>query len=202
MSLVKVEDIEKRDELPSDKVERFFKIHSGMLFENYTKLAEWAPFSLIKEAMTVMYVSYGDWSTHDLLFYFLRHIGPSNIYLSTWAISEDAVRLILKAKNAGLIKNLYVVADRRLKIRNSEVNALLNSIITEKVEIDCHAKVFVIEGQEDSIVNVGSGNLSNNKTIESGVVSVDEEAILFHKSWIMREIKKGRKRYEGTDTIK
>lgn len=189
-------DPRELNKIHKDPIKRFFSVAAPLIQERIDKLTDMAPFGVLYEAQNYGYVSFGDWSTHDLLFYLLQHSGPSNLYFSTWGISETAVRLIFKAKESGLIKNLYVVVDRRIEIRNSAVNALLDRCITEKAMTDCHAKVFVIESKDYVITNMGSANMSNNRRIETGHISFTPSVGHFHRDWIMDEIKKGRYEFE------
>ena len=49
-------------------------------------------FGQVAQQQSVHYVSLGDWSTHDLLFFLLGQTGPARVYFTTWAISEYAIR--------------------------------------------------------------------------------------------------------------
>jgi hypothetical protein len=116
------------------------------------------------------FVTNGRWSAHDLLFYILEQTGPAKVFMSTWALSEKAVRLFLDGIKSGIIQELNAVFDRRLKIRKAEVMQLAESVCSKIVLIDCHAKVFVVKNDAWTVTVVGSANFTNNKRIEAGVI--------------------------------
>lgn len=132
-------------------------------------------FPELNNGESIAYMSAGRWSAHDLLFYLLSITGPAKVYFTTWAINEIAARLLAKAKETGLISELYFVLDRRIEIRNPNVLQLVKAISDKYIFIDCHAKNFVIENDKWIITNIGSANMSNNKRIESGVILTDRE---------------------------
>ena len=59
------------------------------------------------------YASMGEWSTHDLLFHFLNQTGPAEVYFTTWAISEFAIRQLYAFVSSGLITKLSGIFDYR-----------------------------------------------------------------------------------------
>lgn len=137
----------------------------------------------------IHYVSMGEWSLHDLVFHLLSITGPAEITMATWSVSEDAVRLMLKNIEHGLIKKLSLLLDWRVKVRRPEVLSLVKSNITEIRESSCHAKLAVIENDGWQICIVGSANLTNNPRIEAGVIHADKNAADFHKKWMDAEIR-------------
>lgn len=142
----------------------------------------------VKMGQTIHYASVGEWSTHDLIFYLIKQTGPVNLYLSTWSVSEDAVRQLIEKIKSGDIKKIFAVFDWRVKVRRPQAFELANYNIADIRLSSCHAKVTVIENKEWSIAVVGSANYTNNPRIEAGVISCDKVAADFHKDWINGEI--------------
>lgn len=142
----------------------------------------------VKMGETTHYASLGEWSMHDLLFHLLTQTGPAQVYISTWSVSEDAVRQLLAKLQDGSITTLKSVFDWRVKMRRPEAYELAKYNIADIRLTTCHAKVTVIENDSWSIAIVGSANYTNNPRIEAGVISCDKKAAAFHKSWMLEEL--------------
>jgi hypothetical protein len=135
------------------------------------------------------FVTKGAWSTHDLLYYLLQHTGPASVYLSTYAISNDAATLLIDLLNTGQIKELHGVLDKRIETRNAKVRQFVGmnfSSIGDKEA--CHAKVTVIMNGEHAITLMGSSNYSNNKRIEAGIIIYSQRMAEFNRDWIINVI--------------
>ena len=142
----------------------------------------------IKQGGSSHYASLGDWSTHDLLFYLLNITGAANVYFSTWAISEFAIRQLFNLIESGLILELKGIFDYRNGIHKTAELEFLRNITTEIKAAKCHAKVCVIENDTWGIAIVGSANMTRNPRIEAGVICADKKIAAFHKGWILNEL--------------
>jgi hypothetical protein len=132
------------------------------------------------------YVSYGNWSMHELLLHLLDLTGPAEVYFTTWSLKEYPVRLMIDAIEKGKITKLCAILDSRVKIRNQDVYFLAKTQFTTLKLYDCHAKVCVIISHKWKISIVGSANMTNNPRVEAGVLSTHEHIADFHKNWILR----------------
>ena len=130
----------------------------------------------------------GDWSAHDMLFYLLNLTGPANVYFSTWAISEYAIRQLYNMIQEGLIIELHGIFDYRNGIRKPAELQFLQKITTDIKAAKCHAKVTVIENDHWGISVVGSANYTRNPRIEAGVLCCDKTVAAFHRDWILKEL--------------
>ena len=142
----------------------------------------------LEPSQSIHYASMGDWSTHDLLFYFLSQTGPAEVYFTTWAISEFAIRQLYSFVTSGLITKLSGIFDYRNGIHKPAELQFLKQITTNIKAAKCHAKVLVILNETWGISIVGSANFTRNPRIESGVCCNDRQTAEFHKSWIMAEL--------------
>jgi len=137
---------------------------------------------------TIHYASIGEWSMHDLLFHLLEQTGPADVFISTWSVSENAVRQIIAKILDGSIRKLAAIFDWRVKMRRPEAFEMAKFNISDIRLTTCHAKVTVIENEKWSIAVVGSANYTNNPRIEAGVISCDKVASDFHKNWMIEEL--------------
>ena len=143
---------------------------------------------VVSPGQSLHYVSMGDWSTHDLLFHFLSQTGPADVYFTTWAISEFAIRQLYAFVSSGLITKLSGIFDYRNGIHKPAELQFLKQITTNIKAAKCHAKVTVIQNESWGISIVTSANYTRNPRIESGVICNDLPTAEFHKSWIMSEL--------------
>jgi len=145
-------------------------------------------FGQVAQNQSVHYVSLGDWSTHDLLFFLLEQTGPARVYFTTWAISEYAIRQLYQFIEHGLILELKGIFDYRNGIRKPAELQFLQKITTDIKAAKCHAKVTVIENDQWGISVVGSANYTRNPRIEAGVLCYDKNVAAFHRDWILHEL--------------
>ena len=199
MSLFKIEDLKEPEEVETKTKSKAQKTQEKIicrLGKASKKVSE--VIGNVKMGESIHYASIGDWSMHDLLFHLLKQTGPAKVYISTWSVSENAVRMLIDKMNNGEITKMSAVFDWRVKMRRPEAFELAKFNISDIRLTTCHAKVTVIENDEWNISIVGSANYTNNPRIESGVISCDKTASGFHKFWITEEIKVS----DPFDTIK
>jgi hypothetical protein len=143
---------------------------------------------IVSPGESLHYASMGDWSTHDLLFHFLSQSGPAEVYFTTWAISEFAIRQLYAFVGSGLITRLSGIFDYRNGIHKPAELQFLKQITTDIKAAKCHAKVTVIQNETMGISIVSSANYTRNPRIEAGVICNSREIAEFHKSWILAEL--------------
>jgi len=145
-------------------------------------------FGTIAQDQVIPYVSLGDWSTHDLLFFLLEQTGPARVWFTTWAISEYAIRQLYQFVEHGMILQLKGIFDYRNGVRKPAELQFLQKITTEIKPAKCHAKVTVIENDDWGISIVGSANFTRNPRIEAGVLFTCRNVADFERNWIEREL--------------
>lgn len=73
----------------------------------------------INENPIVHFWTDGAWSMHQLLSGLLQLVGASDVWMSTYALSETSVRAMHKLMEEGLIQSLYCVIDNRVDTRSA-----------------------------------------------------------------------------------
>jgi len=136
------------------------------------------------------YATGGQWSAHELLAYVLNQTGPATVYISTWTISEDPLRVILSLIDQGLIKDLHCLFSDRILKDKIEPLQLARGLTQRMGFTKVHAKSIAVINEKHGIAIVGSGNLSRNPRIESGTIDTNRKAAEFHAHWINAEIDK------------
>lgn len=147
-------------------------------------------FPAIAQGHSYHYASAGLWSVHDLLFHLLKQTGPARIWIATWSMAEESVRMLVQGLDSGLIESLRLLIDARVTRRNASAYAFVQAHADHVRITACHAKVTVIQNDTWSIAINGSPNYTNNPRIESGVISVNRPVSDFHKEWIEAEMAK------------
>jgi hypothetical protein len=136
------------------------------------------------------FVSKGEWSMHEMLEEMLRRAGPSDVYITTWTITEDPARRIVVMKQEGLIKSLHCLLDYRIRDRKPAPFQLLQA--NADVIALAGAKATVVVGESISLCCLSSANYSRNPRFEAGIISANTEDAKFHIDWIKEAIENAR----------
>jgi len=130
----------------------------------------------------------GAWSMHHLVQYFLEQIGPAELVISTWTLTENPARILVNLKEAGLITSLHCLFDYRIQDRSPNSYQLIQSIADKIKLTKVHAKVATITQDQKGVSIVGSANFSKNKRLEAGTVFTKRTDAMFDRDWIMKKI--------------
>ena len=134
----------------------------------------------IEQGVFYHFWSFGRFAQHDLLFYLLKQIGPSNVDVATWSICTEAIERITRMKNDGRINNIRFVLDPRVKVRNPlPLQILIKNF--PYILTPCHAKVTLIYNDDWKISVVTSQNMTKNPRIERGYISTTPDVFEFDK---------------------
>jgi len=136
----------------------------------------------------VLWNSYGEWSMHELLYYMLVRHGSSNVYITTWAISEIAMRSLCNYMKEGLIKELHLLCDYRNTSRKPAELAYIEQNATRIKLGKCHAKLTVIDALAMPVLISGSANYTRNPRFESGSIHFGKEPCDFEKTAILNQM--------------
>ncbi len=142
----------------------------------------------IAENKSVHYWSDGDWSMHDMIMELLKRHKPAELFISTYALRELAVRQIIMAQDRGEIASVHMLLDYRAPVRIPEVVQLASMNVNKIGMAKVHAKVFILRGPTASISIITSANLTSNPRIECGVVSTNRDLADFHISTMQKLI--------------
>ena len=141
-------------------------------------------FGEFQPGVTLKFFTDGAWSMHHLVQYFLEQVGPSELVISTWTLTENPARILLNLKDAGLITALHCLFDYRIQDRSPKSYQLIESFADTIKLTKCHAKVATMLNEDHGVSIVGSANFSKNKRLEAGTVFTNREAALFDRNWI------------------
>lgn len=110
----------------------------------------------------------GEWAIHEVLPSLLSAVGPAEVRIATFSISEDSLRPLFFLTEEKRITHLSLLLD--LTVKRHKLGLLLFAAgITPSIRIDsCHAKLLLIENKEHHFGIVGSANLNQNLRWENG----------------------------------
>lgn len=140
----------------------------------------------------IHFVTYGKWSMHQLIIYLLGQIGPSNLYMTSWSMTEQPLRSLLNLKMQGLLLDAHCILSDRVVERTPKVFDLAQNVFSTLRLIKLHAKVSVLQNDEWCICVVGSANFTTNPRVEAGILDTHSSSAEFHKEWILNELAKSR----------
>ena len=142
----------------------------------------------LEQGRTVHYATGGRWSAHELLQFVLERTGPARVSISTWTVTEAPVRALLALREAGLITELALLFDYRIKTRCPKAVQLVAALGARVGLAKCHAKLTVVENAEWAVTILSSQNYTRNPRIEAGVLFTDRAAADFHAGWLREQL--------------
>lgn len=145
----------------------------------------------LKPNQNFHYSTAGAWSLHEMIALASEKIGPAKLYLSTWTITEEPMRVLFGLIQKGLIQELNCLFDYRIEKRKAEAFQLAKVNASRVKLVKIHAKVAILINENWAITILGSANLTKNPRIEAGVLSSSLEVAQFHRDWITNEIEHG-----------
>ena len=118
----------------------------------------------------------GQFSLSDLIDYVLAEIGPSDLYLSTWAANKDGLKKAFEFLRNGRIRNIKFMIDTGAKnYRDKDFGILLDRfgdcIRTTRI----HAKFVVIRNEKWNVIIRTSANLNKNMRLENFEIDENKE---------------------------
>lgn len=118
----------------------------------------------------------GQWSMQDLLQHLLQLTGKADVWLTTWSISEDAVRALLDMRSRDMIGDLQAVFD--YKAKEMKTKSFLMARENFKVTLArIHAKVTVLRNEQWLITITGSANWTHNPRAERQLICTVPEIV-------------------------
>lgn len=120
--------------------------------------------------VVIPYWTNNHWSTYDLLMYILSKTGPADIGFFTWGLGKQALELIKKALDQGVITDCHAVFDKGLQLRKSNIHAQALMILPNIGYTEVHGKAFVVSNENYSVTAITTSNMTKNRRLEFGVI--------------------------------
>lgn len=131
-------------------------------------------FESFNQESSYYYISNGKVSSYQLINFFLdKFCLPATLYITTWGMTELAIRNLASRKKAGQIEQLYFVFSEQTKVNKANEFQLAVSIATAYKMMPCHAKIYLIKTQNHQVSIITSSNLNRNNKLEAGTITGD-----------------------------
>ena len=146
----------------------------------------------IKQGVTQHWWSRGTFNSVRLLMYVVNQIGPCDIIMSTYSISEKSARQLWAAQDKGLIKNIRFLIDNRVRSMSPKPFQALTGFFPNMVRTaSIHAKVTTFQNDNWKISIISSMNATDNNKIERGLISTDVNVFYFDDKILNDEFERG-----------
>lgn len=126
------------------------------------------------------YYSEGEFSMHQLLEYVLSETGPAEVMLTSFSITEVAVRTFLNLTEEKKITGLQCIFDFSVKQHKAGLLFFASNITANIALAKCHAKLILIHNEKWRVAVVSSANLQINDKIEAGIIATTQEIFNFY----------------------
>jgi hypothetical protein len=138
----------------------------------------------LQQGKLIHFVSNGDWSMHDLVVELLKLYAPAELWFTTYALREFAVRQLLTALDKKQLFGVHILIDYKARARTPDVIQLAEMNVNRVYLTSVHAKVCVLKSTKGCVSINCSANWTSNPRIESGTISLNEAVANFHINWI------------------
>lgn len=126
------------------------------------------------QPFAIPFYSEGDYSMHELIDHVLEHYGePCIIRLSSFSITEEAVRMFINRKEEGIIHEISCLFDHSVKHHKLQMLFFGLHAVDHVYLYENHSKLVLFEYVGHRLLIVGSPNLNINRKIEAGLLLND-----------------------------
>lgn len=144
----------------------------------------------IEKGMKRFGLTAGQFSLSDLIEYILNKIGPSDLYLSTWAASSEGLKKTFAFLESKMIRNVKFMIDTGAKqYRDRQFGELIDRFGDCLRTTRIHAKFVVIRNENYSIVIRTSANLNRNTRLETFEIDECEKFADFFQAFFNEAFK-------------
>lgn len=132
-------------------------------------------FRPMKEACTQAAVT-NETQISDIIRWALKQTGRAEVYQSSFSISEEYIRRMIRIKEEGLITGYHLLLDHKATLKTARLAKLIEHVAEETRLGSNHSKVVLIKPQEgERVVVISSQNLTRGNRTECYIVTKDEE---------------------------
>lgn len=147
-----------------------------------TKLSKYFPSGLLP-GLVVPYAHKGEWAVHQVLPFLFAEMGPFNLSIATFNISEDALRPIFFMKENDELLNIRFLFDANIKRHKLDMLLFSANIAHQVRTSSSHMKVMLCHNDDFCLSVVGSANMNLNPRHEAGFFSTDQEIFDYYMNY-------------------
>ena len=126
----------------------------------------------------------------DVLDWVLQQLGKSEVWQTSFSISEEFIRRLYFIEKSGLVTRFNLVLDHKATNKTLKLWAFITQVITTTYLADNHSKVLLVRSEQGEVVSIiTSQNLTRGNRSESAVVTIDPDIFATLQSQIEDLIK-------------
>ena len=110
----------------------------------------------------------------DILDWVLKQLGKSEVWQTSFSISEEFIRRLYFIEKSGLVTKFNLVLDHKATNKTLKLWAFITQVIDTTYLADNHSKVLLVRSERGEMVSIiTSQNLTRGNRCESAVITTD-----------------------------
>ena len=115
----------------------------------------------------------------DILDWVLKQLGKSEVWQTSFSISEEFIRRLYFIEKSGLVTKFNLVLDHKATNKTLKLWAFITQVIDTAYLADNHSKVLLVRSERGEMVSIiTSQNLTRGNRCESAMITTDEGIFL------------------------
>lgn len=135
----------------------------------------------IRSNSDIHFVCQGKWSLFELLSYILDITGPCKAVITSFSISEEAIRALYREMENKRLESLTLVLDYTCRKNKLDLLFFANNVVSILHTTPIHAKIILLENENWKLIVMGSANLNVNPRWECGSIFTQPKTFKFFK---------------------
>ena len=112
----------------------------------------------------------------DILDWVLKQLGKSEVWQTSFSISEEFIRRLYFIEKSGLVTKFNLVLDHKATNKTLKLWAFITQVIDTTYLADNHSKVLLVRSENGEMVSIiTSQNLTRGNRCESAVITTDND---------------------------
>ena len=112
----------------------------------------------------------------DILDWVLKQLGKSEVWQTSFSISEEFIRRLYFIEKSGLVTKFNLVLDHKATNKTLKLWAFITQVIDTTYLADNHSKVLLVKSESGEMVSIiTSQNLTRGNRCESAVITTDND---------------------------
>ena len=112
----------------------------------------------------------------DILEWVLEQVGTSEVWQTSFSISEEFIRRLYFIEKSGLVTKFNLVLDHKATNKTLKLWAFITQVIDTTYLADNHSKVLLVKSERGEMVSIiTSQNLTRGNRCESAVITTDND---------------------------
>ena len=112
----------------------------------------------------------------DILDWVLKQLGKSEVWQTSFSISEEFIRRLYFIEKSGLVTKFNLVLDHKATNKTLKLWAFITQVIDTTYLADNHSKVLLVKSERGEMVSIiTSQNLTRGNRCESAVITTDND---------------------------